>query len=334
MHKMNNLEYAFSVAELRPKVVGRHFNRIRKISESCYRLKIANTEIIIELGVRIHETLIIEPSEQTDKFVEKVGKELDNSRVLSIDQVNRDRIVGFDFDKGRLIFEMFGEGNAILVRDGLTIAAARYESWSDREIKAGSPYSAPKNVPADSIEPSDKFIIVSLMRMPLGKEYAQEALRRAGVDEKTPGRSLDEAKLASIKKEIEAIRSAQKPLVFFDREGKPLGLSLAMLSEHSGSVPKEYPSFGEAADAYYSGLERANPALEKLQKRLEKQVERMQELQDEEKSMRERGDFIYSNYQQVEAVLALAKAGKFEELEKSHSAKADKKEKSVEVDIG
>jgi predicted ribosome quality control (RQC) complex YloA/Tae2 family protein len=118
MHKMNNLEYSFIVNELTLKVVGKHFNRIRKLSENIYRMKIGTTEIICELGMRLHETMLIEKTEQTDKFVEKAGKELDNARLTSIIQVNKDRIVSFVFDNTSLVFEMFGEGNAILVRDG------------------------------------------------------------------------------------------------------------------------------------------------------------------------------------------------------------------------
>jgi predicted ribosome quality control (RQC) complex YloA/Tae2 family protein len=96
---------------------------------------------------------------------------------------------------------------------------------------------------------------------------------------------------------------------------------------------KEAPSFAIAADEYYSKAERPNPKLEKLEKRLEKQQERLLELQTEEVQNRTAGDFIYHNYQKVEHVLELAKSGKFEELERKHQGKADKKEKSVEVEL-
>lgn len=336
MHKMNNLEYSFIVTELTPKVVGRHFNRIRKISDNIYRLKIGSTEIICELGVRLHETMLIEKTEQTDKFVEKAGKELDNAKLTSIIQVNRDRIVSFVFDNTTLVFEMFGEGNAILVRDGLTITAARFESWSDREIKVGSPYSPPKSAPSKSLEVSDKYIIASLMRLPIGKEYAIEALARLGIDEKEKGNSLSGNRILALEQELSRIETDAKPVAFFDNENgkeKMVDFALAPLHRYQAAIKKEFPSLSAVADEYYSKAEKPNPLLEKLLNRLEKQQERLLELRAEESANKEAGDLIYSKYQEIEHILALAKEGKFEELEKSHAGKADKKEKSVEVEL-
>jgi predicted ribosome quality control (RQC) complex YloA/Tae2 family protein len=334
MHKMNNLEYSFIVKELSQKIVGRHFDRIRKIGESLYRMKIANVEIICELGVRVHETMLIESTDLTDKFVEKIKKELDNAKLLSFGQVNKDRIVEFVFDKGTIVFEMFGEGNAILVKDGVAVTAARYESWSGREIKAGAPYSPPKNVPTDGIVPSEKYIMVSLMKLPIGKEYVAEALNRAKIDEKAPGISLKPEELARLEKEIARISKDAKPVLVKDpASGKPVDISLTRLSRYPANHEVlDQPTWSQAADAYYSAAERPNPKLEKLEKRLEKQLERMVELQEEEKRFREAGDYIYHNYQAVESALALAKSGKFDEMDKG-GGKADKKEKSIEVEI-
>jgi predicted ribosome quality control (RQC) complex YloA/Tae2 family protein len=331
---MSVLEYAFMVKELAPKVTGKHFNRIRKLADGVYRLKIGSTEILCELGTRMHETMLIEPTEQTDKFAEKTAKELDNARLLAVAQINNDRIISFEFDRASLIFEMFGDGNAILVRDGKTIAAASYGSWSDREIKPGAPYSPPKNATSGKLEPSDRYIIVSLMKLPFGKEYAAEALARAGIDEKTPGVSLKPEQLARLEKELSDIAEAASPVLFMDSaSGKPVDFSLAPLARYSKLETRNLKTLSEAADAYYSAAERPNPELDKLQKRLEKQQERMLELQGEERQERAMGDYIYANYQQAERIIQLAKSGEFSEIEAKYKGKADKKEKSVEVEL-
>ncbi|MEW6748542.1 MAG: NFACT family protein [Candidatus Micrarchaeota archaeon] len=330
MHIMSAFEYSFVAKELSGVLAGNHFNRMRRMDESTYRLKIGSEEVLCELGVRIHATRFIEPPAEAGKFAQKVEKELDNARLLSIEQINQDRILSFVFDKGSLVFEMFGKGNAILVRDGTVIAAHRYESWSDREIKAGSPYKPPKP-PARSLEPSGKYIIVSLVKLPLGKEYSLEALARAGVDEKTPGASLDKKKLASIEAEVERIRKEASPIVFY-KDGKPVGFSLTSLSSCESLEVKRFPSLSEAADAYYSNVEEENPELEKLRKRLEQQKERLAALHEEQSAMRKQGDAIYQKYPEVESLIAMAKKGDIKELEK-RGAKIDKKEKSIEMDL-
>jgi len=337
MHKMANLEYAFMVQELAPRVVGRHFSRIRKVAEGIYRIKIGDSEILCQAGIRLHETRYIEKSEQTDKFAEKISKELDNAKLISLGQINNDRIIEFTFDRGRLIFEMFGDGNIVLVRDGITVCAYRYESWSDRNIKAGSSYAPPKPSVTEQLEVSDRFIIVSLMKMPFGKDYAAEALSHLGIDEKTPGNQLAPDQINRIEVELRKIRDGAKPVVFY-QGGKPVDFALVDLARYSKLEKREFASLGDAADEYYANMEQPNPEVEKLMRRLEKQKEHLQELLEEEKANRSQGDYIYAHYVEIERILGLAAAGKFEEIEKIPNQKIkvikiDKKEKSVEVEL-
>jgi predicted ribosome quality control (RQC) complex YloA/Tae2 family protein len=328
---MSNLEYSFLVSEFGRSLNGKHFGRIRKIGESTYRMKIASSEIICELGVRIHSTKYIEPAE-SEKFTEKVEKELDNARLIEIRQINKDRIVSFVFDKGELIFEMFGPGNAIFVKDGNTVCAHKYESWSDRDIKAGSPYKPPKTAPSQALEATDKYIIVSLMKLPLGKDYALEALSRVKIDEKASGNSLSGNQILKLEQEISSLVAQARPVAFF-KEGKMADYSLASLSAYKGLEMRAFSTLSEAADEYYTHAEKPNPKMEKLQDRLEKQRERLSQLAIEERAGKEIGDYIYANYQEVEKILALAKAGESEELEKRYNGKIDKKEKSAEVEL-
>lgn len=331
MHSMTSLEYSSILGELAPRVAGKHFDRIRKLGENVYRVKIGSTEIVCELGIRMHETRYIEEGGAPDRFVEKLVKELDNARLLALEQINNDRIVSFVFDKGMLVFEMFGKGNAVLVRDGATVCAVKYEKWAGREITAGKPYSLPP-APPPALETSDRYVIVSLMKLPFGREYAAEALARAGIDEKTPGNSLTGAERARLESELLKIRSASSPLVFYGPDGRPVDFALIPLAKYKELEARPFASLSDAADEYYRNAARPNPELEKLIRRLEKQRERLQELAGEELASREKGDYIYSHYQEIERLLALAKEGKFGELEKL-GAKIDKKEKSLELDL-
>jgi predicted ribosome quality control (RQC) complex YloA/Tae2 family protein len=322
MHGMSSLEYSYIISELARSLVGKHFGRIRKLGERTYRMKIGSTEVVCELGVRMHATRYMEESE-TDKFTEKINKELDNAKLIAIQQINKDRIVSFVFDKASVIFEMFSEGNAILVCDGKIICAHRYESWSDREIKAGSEYKPPKTTPLEKLELNQKYVIVTLMKMPLGKQYALEALAKAGIDEKKQGDQLTKEEVSKLERAISDIKTNAKPLVFYDK-GKLVEFALAPLSAYASLEKKEFATMSEAADEYYMHAEKPNPKLDKLLKRLEKQEERLAELKEEEKENKAKGDLIYERYAEVEQALKIAKSGK---------GKLDKKEKSVEMTL-
>lgn len=331
MHKLSNLEYSFLIRELAPKIVGKHFRRIKKISVGLYRIKIGDSEILCELGIRIHETRLLEKSELTDKFIEKVSKELDNAKLLSLEQINNDRILSFNFDKCSLIFEMFGEGNIVLVCNSNIVCAHKYESWSDREIAVGASYKPPKTMPSDNLDLSDRYVIVSLMKLPFGKEYALEVLSRAGIDEKTPGNQLTETEITKLKHELEMLKHLVKVYGFYEK-GKIADFALTSLSKYAAMEKKEFATLSDAADEYYAAVEKPNPEVEKLLRRLEKQKERLVGLIEEEKMSRLKGDYIYARYVEIEHILDLAKTGKLTELE-AYSVKINKKDKSIEVEL-
>ncbi len=366
MHKMSTFEYAYIVRELAPQVVNKHFSRMRKVAEDTYRMKIGTCEILVQPGVRLHTTRYIETAENPDQLVSKIEKELDNRRLTVLEQIHNDRLVSFGFDNGiALIFEMFGEGNAILVKDGKTVCAMRYEKWSDREIRAGSEYKFPKastlatasgsaSTPGE-LERTEKYIIVSMMKLPLGKEYAAEALKRAGIPEKTAGTDLSDANFSRLKGILNEMIAEAKPRVFYQsgevlvdeksgKEGeksksaqsKPFEFALTSLTNYIdlGMEERLFNTLSDAADEYYANSEMPDPELEKLQKRLEKQFERKELLLLEEKSFREKGDLMYAEYDKIDEIIKEARAGKFEDVEKKYKGKKpDLREKSIEVEL-
>jgi predicted ribosome quality control (RQC) complex YloA/Tae2 family protein len=322
---MSNLEYSFLVQELQP-LVGKHFSRIRKISGGTYRMKIGSTEVLIQLGIRLHKTRLMEETVPSDQLVQRLEKELDNAKLLSIEQLNDDRIVSFDFDKGNLILEMFGDGNAIFVRDGKIVAASKYEKWAGREIKPYAEYKPPAMRPSLKLEPSDRYIIVSMVKLPYGREYAIEALARAGIDEKTPGDKLTKEQLAGLEAELARIKDSAKPYLF-KREAKILDFSLTKQSAYPDAELVEAISFSEAMDEFYANLEAPDERVEKLERRLEKQKERLGSLQEEEDLNRKKGDLIYERYNEVEEIIESAKKGDFK------GWKVNKKERYVEAEL-
>jgi len=329
---MSTIEYAFAIAELKPKVEGKHLSRVRRVAERAYRIKIGACEILCELGVRMHETRRMEPPIDPDKFAQKAGKELDNARLLELRQVDDDRIVELRFERGSLFLEMFGKGNAILVQEGLTLVAASYESWAGRAIKAGAPYSPPPSSSSWSPIYNEKYVAVSMMKLPLGKEYVHEVLLRAGIDQQTPGTGLSALQKEAIGKEVSSMRASLSPRVYL-KDGVPAALSLTSLSSMEGAEEKPFPSFGEAADEFYSSAVEADPRLEQLQRRLDKQAERLEELKAEERSHKAVGDLIYAHYQEVDEAIRLARAGRFDEIPGLDKKRIDKKERSMEIEL-
>ena len=335
MRAMNNLEYSYTIRELSP-LIGKRFDRIFKV-KGGYRLKIGDAQIIIIPGTRLHRTKYLEEPEEADGFVQKARSELDNSRLQEIIQLNNDRIIEFAFERAgvrtSLVFEMFAKGNCILVRDGITLAAMREESWSGREIRRRREYSPPKQSTvqnlADAI--SEKYIISCMMKLPLGKEYSTEILKQCSIDEQIPGNTLDDAQVRCLEEGVRSVSENAKPCLFIIG-GKPADFGLFPFSKYGTPSPAE--TLGDAMDSYYWENRGAEaPKTNKLEKRLAEQEQRLVELERLEQEYREKGDAIYSHFEELDRLSSLSKKHTLDELEKVLKAEINKKEKSLELEL-
>lgn len=337
MNEPTALEYSVLVRELK-KLEGKHLSNIYRMGQRRYRMKIGSENIIIEPGKRMNTTKYIGENSTPDTFVQKLKKELKNKRILKINQVNNDRIVEFVFDFGSLIFEMFGKGNVVFIRDGKTVTAVEYRKWSGREITRGKEYTPPGSAleksPRDLL--STKYVVATLSRTTMGRKYAKEVLFRCGIDEKKQGNLLENSEILCIREKRKEIEENAKAVVFYKNE-KPVDFGICSLNEYSEFKAEEKESLNEAVDECYFSekKEEKSTETEKIEKRLEKQKERLEALKKEEEECRKKGDFIYQKQTEISRLLDGMRNCKPEKIEEKFSvlnAKYNKKEKSVEIE--
>lgn len=329
-------EYA-KIREELSNLKGTHFQRILKLEDGTYRIKLGSQEILISLGVAVYITRRILPGE-ADQFCQRVKKELDNARLVAVHQYNHDRILHLEFDKATLIIEGFGKGNMILIKDGIILAAVKHETWSDREILPKKEYKPPRSSTKTNIDEiySEKYVIVDLMKLPLGKEYAKELLTRIKIEEKTPSAKISSEQKTKIEKEYEKITHENTPYLFLDDAGQIIDYGLVAFSTYKNI--KEMPSLSDALDQYYA-ISHAppNPKLEKLKSRLEHQKARVEGLKKEYEESMAKGNYIYEHFQKIEAVKSEIEKCPLDEIDKRFEkigAKTNKKEKTVEIQLG
>src|SRR3972149_2795208 len=80
-------------------------------------------------------------------FAQTLRRLLDNARVTAVEQRGFDRIVLFRVEKGgdayEIVFEVFGKGNLVVVKGGMTVAASSHATFRDRTVRPGEPYAFP-----------------------------------------------------------------------------------------------------------------------------------------------------------------------------------------------
>lgn len=347
MREMQNIEYSYIIREL-AQLEGKHFSKIYFLGENLYRLKIGDVHIIIQIPLRIGIAKYIVKSEEPTGFVEKIRKELNNQKLLKVYQCDKDRIVALEFEENTLFFEMFAKGNIILVDNGKTEINKSGKitellsggSWKNRTLARNTEYKKPESELIEDLEKtlSEKYLIVCLLKLPLGKEYVKDMLEKCGINEKKTGSELSMDEINCLKNEYNVIHEIQKPYLFLEN-GKPVDYGLVKFKKYENLEAKEMETLSEAMEEYYASISgpRKNEKMEKLERRLEGQFVMLEKLKTEEKEATEKGDFIYTNYPWVEEIHTIAlKLGINNlggALTKYKILKIDKEKKEIEVEL-
>ncbi|MFH2106102.1 MAG: NFACT family protein [Candidatus Micrarchaeota archaeon] len=329
MRNMEHIEYDYMVKNELKELAGKRFDRIRKINDGKYRLKIQDKEIIIELGIRLNITKYIEESE-TDNLCQKINKELENKRLVEVSLYRLDRIVVFTFEGDlQLVIECFSKGNLLLVENSKIVTAYEEREWSTRKVKRGETYEPPESRNSNTLQLNEKYVIISMLNMPLGKKYCKYILAKLVIDEKKPGTALAKDEVKRIENGIAELQNNLKPYLF-SREGHAIDYGLVIFDKQCEAT--EMKTLGECIDEYYwQNKGTKNKKLGELEKRLENQKAKLVEMDKEIEECKKKGDCIYENFEKIEKTMGELKKKKIEEIAKT--MRIDKKTKKVEIEV-
>ena len=241
--------------------------------------------------------------------------------VDSIEQRGFDRILEIISGDTKLVCEMFGKGNFILVKDGDIIGALREEKWADREIRVGLEYEYPEAT-TDPRNLEDFFQVIEegdivreiASKLSFGGTYAEEALKRANIDKQTDVNDLNKEKKGIISREIQKmLESAEnpEPVLYMDGE-EPVRSSPFPLEKYADNESIEFEKFSEAIDEYYYRRKALKEKREKeeayqekkegIERQKEQQERKIQGLKESAEQNREKAEKIYENYRLLERI--------------------------------
>ncbi|MFB6144312.1 MAG: ribosome rescue protein RqcH [Candidatus Nanohaloarchaea archaeon] len=236
-------------------------------------------------------------------------------KIDSIKQRGFDRILEIKSGDHRLIAEMFGKGNLILVNNGEIARALNEEEWADRTIKVGEDYRYPEPAtdPREAVFENaveDGEIVRELAsKLSLGGIYAEEICARAGVDKNTPVEDLDREELENVKSEFENLLSQDpKPVLYIDE--LPERAAPFPLETFSGYEEESFESFSRAVDELFyrrqkqenrrKQLEAFREKKQKLEHQEQQQERKIEGLETAAEENREKAELIYTEYNELE----------------------------------
>lgn len=361
MREMANWEHEVVVRELQ-KLVGGRLTKFYELAPLLFRMRIhipgTDVDVIAQPPVRLHETKYIREAPETPtNFAMKIRKHCEGAKIDAVEQHGFDRVVVFVFSDGiRLVFELFGKGNVVLVsEEGKTIDCYRKEEWKDRVLQPGKEYSFPSsnrinprsvNAEQISVKASEKQVMTMLTgSIDLGATYIEEAVLRAGLEPKSKSSGLSKNEVGKLVRAFEFL-SNPEPVVYV-KDGQPVEYGLTEFVKYAGFEKERMPTLNEALDRFYSVPpieEKASPMDKqraKLLHRKEEQTKKLEEMLSIASEKKRAGDLIYENYEKVESLLTLVKEARerketWEKIEaalEKKGARVDRKTGFMEIEI-
>ncbi|OGS55812.1 MAG: hypothetical protein A3K60_04210 [Euryarchaeota archaeon RBG_19FT_COMBO_56_21] len=265
-------------------------------------------------------------------FAMMLRKRITNARIVDVRQQGFDRIAVISLekeDKYELVLELFGDGNVILIQDGIIIQPLTSHTWKHRDVRARREFSFPPPVPVPmAMQPRDLLMILNASdtdlvrtlatKLNIGGRYSEEICARAGIDKKKMSKEIDENSAKSILETInsfrdEVLRSVQGLIVL--KEESVEDVVPVRLSIYEGHAQEEFQSYSQAVESYVSRIPKkqveerkeSRLELERLQRKLAQQENAVIALQDQAREAQLHGDYLFANYEDVDRILTMAK---------------------------
>jgi predicted ribosome quality control (RQC) complex YloA/Tae2 family protein len=278
----------------------------------------------------IHE--IENKPESPPPFAQTLRRLLDNARLVAIEQHGFDRIAVFRVERGpdrfEVIFEVFGKGNLILVRDGTIVAVLFPQKFKDRAIQVGETYV----YPTAGIDPLEldrgnlaralkaakgQLVRVLATAFNLGGTYAEELCLRADVDKETRIKDLQEGQIDSLYTALNnlavAIDQERRPAVILQK-GRAIDATPIELVQYHDMERRDFPTFNEALSHYMTVAEPeaevADDAAAKFERRIAQQAESMQKLREEASLLEAQAVFLYGHYGVLDELIRAIREGR------------------------
>jgi len=342
--EFTSFDVAAAVCELKEAILNARVSNIYQLNDKTLLFKLRRGEavyrLVLEAGKRLNLTsYAFEKPLVPPAFCMALRKFLRNSLLKNIEQYEFERVVLFDFSgklgNFRLVLELFGEGNIILVDgENKIVQALHYRRMRDRNIIRGETFrfappsgQNPSKVSVQALAEGlksfgDVEVVRALARfLGIGGVYAEEVLLRLGIEKTIRCESLTLQQVEAIHKILHEMRSQVlegklEPCIFLDEDGAFLDVTPLRLKRYEGLRHQSFNSFNEALDEFYAKTEALEKAVaekrvaeqlmleaERLKRVLSEQKKALEDAGQKAEKYRQIGDTIYAYSSDLQALL-------------------------------
>ncbi len=270
-----------------------------------------------------------ETPEFPSQFAVHLRKLLSNARIDGVSQQEFDRVVVIDLIKEngyKLVIELFGEGNLLLVSEGKIVNCLISKTWKSREVRPGADYQFPParfNPRTQDFEAFKKTFLASnsdvvrtlATSINLGGQYAEEVCLRAAVEKGTKASKLDEAAVerlyAGLRSILDELPAAQATAVL--EADSAIDVTPLPLHIHQDLGRQQFPNFSVALHFFLEHRKVAektaigNPEVQRLERQLQQQRDTAEKGREESERLTHAAEALYSAYAEIAELLGAIK---------------------------
>ena len=349
--EFTSFDVAAVVGELKNVIEGSRVNNIYQLDSKTLLFKLHKPgkpafHLVLEAGRRLHLTsYVVEKLLTPPAFCMALRKYLRNAILVNVQQHEFERVVVFIF-KGkagdlRLVLELFGDGNIILVDgNGKILHALAYKRMRDRNILRSETFTFAPSSAKNPLKIGKEELTIALRSfgnvevvraatrsLGIGGIYAEEVLLRARIEKTKLCNKLSDSEIQAFfdclqNLLMQVINGKLEPCIILDEKGEFLDVVPFRLKRYEKLKHQSYESFNEALDEFYVRAEafekvRVSVEAEKLKEEaerikrvIESQEKILAETEAEANSAKRIGDAIYAHAGELQALLDKFLSGK------------------------
>jgi len=298
---MSGLDIMVCVRELK-NAIGARVDNVYELGGIFFlrlRSKEGRQDLLLEPGRRAHLTSRkYEPPKKPSAYTMFLRKYLTDAMLVAVEQPDLERVLKFKFSgKGEpvLILELFGKGNLILCDGQLNIIQPyRAEVWRHRVLRAGERYVLPPSKGVNireldvqglrrALGEAPDLVRALAINLNVGGSIAEEICARAAVAKSRKPSELSEQELTAITRSIRSLLTQEPGARIVYEDSKPVHVIPFDFKTHMGKWVKQFNSFNEALDEFFSTLA-VTSAAKKQRESFERKLGRLRRrLADQEK---------------------------------------------------
>ncbi len=364
MREIASLELHLAIKELKESIEGAFLKKFYEDSRDSFRFVFhkgeRNTAVHCLLLKAFNSTKYSPEPRAATSFAMAVRKRVENSKVKRIYQYGTDRIVVIEFytkdGDCSLVLEMFGRGNAMLVKNGIIDLCYKRITYRDREVRSKAAYEIvegkmgmeeTENSLVELVEHAcseDDILIRSVSKyINVGPVYLDDALRMHKIDPKARADSVDKDQVALAIGYIFSRIAAPEPVAYVEN-GAYVDYSAYPLEKYSNLQKERFAGMNELLDEFNKkgrveeDVEHGRKVLE-IEASVSKQRQLAQRFANEEIEYAEVGRKILENMNTLNALIEEIREKKkptVEELNAISEVKViaiDLKKKTVTIEL-